>query len=72
MNSLDTRRAWTMVVLVFMFMIELSLTDKITENNLDETILFWHRGLSLSEIALGSAILDKAGKLSIGQTLRFE
>jgi len=37
-----------------------------------ETILFWHRGLSLSDIALGSAILDKAGALGIGQTLRFE
>lgn len=37
-----------------------------------ETILFWHRGLSLSDIALGSAILDKAGTLGIGQTLRFE
>jgi alanine dehydrogenase len=38
----------------------------------DETILFWHRGLSLSDIALGSVILDKAGEMSIGQTLRFE
>jgi ornithine cyclodeaminase len=38
----------------------------------DETILFWHRGLSLSDIALGSVILDKAGELSIGQTLRWE
>jgi len=37
-----------------------------------ETILFWQRGLSLSDIALGSAILDKAGALGIGQTLRFE
>jgi ornithine cyclodeaminase len=37
-----------------------------------ETILFWHRGLSLSDIALGSAILDKAGAMGIGQTLRFE
>jgi alanine dehydrogenase len=37
-----------------------------------ETILFWHRGLSLSDIALGSALLDKAGELSIGQTLRWE
>jgi ornithine cyclodeaminase len=36
-----------------------------------ETILFWHRGLSLSDIALGSAILDKAGASSVGQTLRF-
>lgn len=40
--------------------------------NDQETILFWHRGLSLSDIALGSAILDKAGELSIGQTLRWE
>jgi len=37
-----------------------------------ETILFWHRGLALSDIALGGALLDKAGALSIGQTLRFE
>jgi ornithine cyclodeaminase len=37
-----------------------------------ETILFWHRGSSLSDIALGSAILDKAGTLGVGQTLRFE
>ncbi|MGE3871549.1 MAG: ornithine cyclodeaminase family protein [Parvibaculaceae bacterium] len=35
----------------------------------DETILFWHRGLSLSDIALGAAMLDKARKLGIGQTL---
>ncbi|WP_395063015.1 ornithine cyclodeaminase family protein [Paraburkholderia silvatlantica] len=37
----------------------------------DETILFWHRGLSLSDIALGHALLEKAKKLDIGQTLRF-
>jgi alanine dehydrogenase len=36
-----------------------------------ETILFWHRGLSLSDIALGSAMLDKADAMGIGQTLRF-
>ncbi len=35
----------------------------------DETILFWHRGLSLSDIALGAAMLEKARKLGIGQTL---
>jgi alanine dehydrogenase len=35
----------------------------------DETILFWHRGLSLSDIALGAAMLEKAKKLGIGQTL---
>ena len=37
----------------------------------DETNLFWHRGLSLSDIALGCAMLDKAQTLGIGQTLRF-
>jgi ornithine cyclodeaminase len=37
--------------------------------NDEETILFWHRGLSLSDIALGSAMLDKAKTLGIGQTL---
>ena len=37
----------------------------------DETILFWHRGLSLSDIALGHAMLVKARKMGIGQRLRF-
>jgi ornithine cyclodeaminase len=37
----------------------------------DETILFWHRGLSLSDIALGHAMLEKAKKLGVGQRLRF-
>ena len=37
----------------------------------DETILFWHRGLSLSDIALGAAMLDKARRLGIGSTLRY-
>jgi alanine dehydrogenase len=36
-----------------------------------ETILFWHRGLSLSDIALGAAMLDKAQRLGIGQRLRY-
>lgn len=36
-----------------------------------ETNLFWHRGLSLSDIALGHALLAKAAKLGIGQQLRF-
>jgi ornithine cyclodeaminase len=39
--------------------------------NEHETILFWHRGLSLSDIALGHAMLEKAKALGIGQTLRF-
>ena len=37
----------------------------------DETILFWHRGLSLSDIALGHAMLEKARRLGIGQQLRY-
>ncbi|MCM2477679.1 ornithine cyclodeaminase family protein [Rhizobium sp. CG5] len=37
----------------------------------DETILFWHRGLSLSDIALGHALLTKAKAANIGQRLRF-
>jgi ornithine cyclodeaminase len=36
-----------------------------------ETNLFWHRGLSLSDIALGHALLTKAAKMGIGQELRF-
>jgi ornithine cyclodeaminase len=38
----------------------------------DETILFWHRGLSLSDIALGSAVLEKARRMDVGQMLVFE
>jgi ornithine cyclodeaminase len=37
----------------------------------DETILFWHRGLSTTDIALGWALLAKGEKLGIGQKLRF-
>ena len=37
----------------------------------DETILFWHRGLSLSDIALGAAMLEKARRLGLGQKLRY-
>jgi alanine dehydrogenase len=36
-----------------------------------ETILLWHRGLSLSDIALGHAMLEKAARLGIGQRLRY-
>ena len=38
----------------------------------DETNLFWHRGLSLSDIALGCAMLEKAKRLGIGRTLPFQ
>jgi ornithine cyclodeaminase/alanine dehydrogenase-like protein (mu-crystallin family) len=37
----------------------------------DETILFWHRGLSTTDIALGHAMLEKAARLGLGQPLRF-
>jgi ornithine cyclodeaminase len=37
----------------------------------DETNLFWHRGLSLSDIALGHAILQKAERLGLGQSLLY-
>lgn len=36
-----------------------------------ESILFWHRGLSLSDIALGAAMLDKARARGLGQSLRY-
>ncbi|MEO8544096.1 MAG: ornithine cyclodeaminase family protein [Burkholderiaceae bacterium] len=39
--------------------------------NEEENILFWHRGLSLSDIALGHALLQKALAKGIGQRLRF-
>jgi alanine dehydrogenase len=37
----------------------------------DETNLFWHRGLSITDIALGHALLEKAKGRGIGQSLRF-
>ncbi len=37
----------------------------------DETILFWHRGLCISDMALGEAMLAKAERQGVGQTLTF-
>jgi alanine dehydrogenase len=37
----------------------------------DETNLLWHRGLSLSDIALGHAMLEKGERLGIGQRIRY-
>lgn len=45
--------------------------DKPGRQNDAETILFWHRGLSLSDIALGHAMLTKAERLGLGQKLRY-
>jgi ornithine cyclodeaminase len=37
----------------------------------DETILFWHRGMSTGDIALGAAILEKARGMGILQSLLY-
>jgi alanine dehydrogenase len=37
----------------------------------DERILFWHRGLSITDVALGEAMLAKAQALGIGMTLPY-
>jgi alanine dehydrogenase len=37
----------------------------------DERILFWHRGLSITDVALGAAMLAKAEALGIGTTLPY-
>lgn len=37
----------------------------------DEVIVFWHRGLSLSDIALGAAMLEKGERLGLTQSLRY-
>ncbi|HEX4011081.1 MAG TPA: ornithine cyclodeaminase family protein [Solirubrobacteraceae bacterium] len=37
----------------------------------DERILFWHRGLSITDIALGQAMLDRAQASGIGTTLPY-
>jgi len=36
-----------------------------------ETILLWHRGLGITDIALGHTMLEKAARLGIGQSLVF-
>ena len=44
---------------------------KVGRQTEEETILFWHRGLSLSDIALGHLMLEKAKVLRLGQLLRY-
>ncbi len=48
---------------------EIIIGKKSGRERADETILFWHRGLSLSDIALGAALLDKARAMGLGQQL---
>jgi ornithine cyclodeaminase len=37
----------------------------------DERIVFWHRGLSLSDIALAAELLEQARAVGVGRQLRF-
>ena len=37
----------------------------------DERILFWHRGLATTDIALGQAILDRAVEQDVGMLLPY-
>lgn len=48
---------------------DIAVGAKAGRENDSERILFWHRGLSLSDIALGAAMLNKAEAAEIGQTL---
>src|SRR3546814_18414209 len=36
----------------------------------DKTNLFWHRGLSPSDLALGTALLEKVAAAGVGQAVR--
>ena len=45
--------------------------QKSARQSKEETNLFWHRGLSTTDIALGHAIWKKAEENGLGQTLRF-
>ncbi len=50
---------------------EIVAGDKPGRERAQEAILFWHRGLSLTDIALGAAMLEKAKRLDLGQRLRY-
>ena len=39
--------------------------------NADERILFWHRGLSILDVAVGHLILERAERADLGTMLRF-
>jgi len=43
--------------------------DRPGRESADERILFWHRGLSLSDVALGHMLLEKARRAGVGRTL---
>ena len=50
---------------------EIVVGDRPGRESSEETILFWHRGLSLSDIALAHALLEQAETEGVGQRLRF-
>ncbi len=50
---------------------EIVVGRKTGRESSEETNLLWHRGLSLSDIALGHAMLTKAAALGVGQKLRY-
>lgn len=50
---------------------EIVVGRKQARESAEETNLLWHRGLSLSDIALGHAMLTKAAALGVGQKLRY-
>jgi alanine dehydrogenase len=50
---------------------EIVAGDRPGRESARETILFWHRGLSLSDIALAHALLEQAEREGIGTSLRF-
>jgi ornithine cyclodeaminase len=50
---------------------EIVVGDRPGRESAEETILFWHRGLALSDIALAHALLEQAETEGVGQRLRF-
>lgn len=50
---------------------EIAAGQKPGRETAEETILFWHRGLATSDIALGAAMLEKARAMGIVKTLRY-
>jgi alanine dehydrogenase len=45
--------------------------DKRGRERAGETILFWHRGLSITDVALGEALLAKARAQRLGRQLPY-
>ncbi len=50
---------------------EIVANTKPGRESADETILFWHRGLATSDIALGVFMLEKARSMGLVKTLRY-